>query len=60
MAIADPLEDYDDEAAVPPTPDMREIDGVVYASTPMRLVDLGARVAIERMREIVDAAGNRR
>ncbi len=59
MAIADPLDGYDDEHSHPPTPDIREIDGIVYASRPVRLVDAGARIAIEREREIVDGAGLR-
>ena len=32
---------------------MREVDGVVYASRPIAVRDLGDRVAIERVREIV-------
>jgi SAM-dependent methyltransferase len=59
LAIADALEGYDEREAVPPAPDMRELAGYVYASTPMRIVDYGDRIAIERRREIVDVAGQR-
>jgi SAM-dependent methyltransferase len=59
LAIADALEGYDEREAVPPSPDMRELAGYVYASTPMRIVDYGDRITIERRREIVDAAGQR-
>lgn len=60
MALADPLDGYDERHDTPPVPDLREIDGVIYASRPVRLVDAGARIAIEREREVVDAAGLRR
>jgi SAM-dependent methyltransferase len=59
LAIADALEGYDEREAVPPTPDMRELAGYVYASTAMRLVDYGDRIEIERRREIVDSEGQR-
>jgi SAM-dependent methyltransferase len=59
LAIADALEGYDERESMPPAPDMRELAGFVYASTPMRIVDYGDRIAIERRREIVDAAGER-
>ena len=40
-----------------PAPDMREVDGVVYASRPVAVVDEGDAVSIHRSREIVDNEG---
>lgn len=59
VALADALEAFDDERCEPPLPDLREIDGIVYASRPVALRDEGAQVAIERVREVVDPAGGR-
>ena len=36
-----------------------EIDGALYSTRPVRVVDNGEQVLIERQREIVDAAGTR-
>ena len=38
-----------------PLPDMREVDGSLYASRPVALRDEGVGVSIERLRETVDA-----
>lgn len=59
VALADALDAFDAEHTEPPLPDMREIDGVVYASRPISVRDLGDRVAIDRLRETVDAGGRR-
>lgn len=59
VAIADALEGFDDEHTEPPLPDIRELDGVVYASRPVAVRDLGDRLAIDRIREVVDVAGRR-
>lgn len=59
MAIADTREAVTDEIATPPLPDLREIDGIVYASRPVAVIDEGDGVRIERLREIVDAQGER-
>jgi len=40
-------------------PDLREVAGVVYASRPVAVRDLGDRAAIERVREIVTGDGAR-
>ena len=55
VALADALEAFDDEHDQPPPPDLREVGGVVYASRPVAVRDLGDRAAIERVREIVGA-----
>jgi SAM-dependent methyltransferase len=40
-----------------PAPDMREVDGTVYASRPVAIVDEGHQVSIHRSREIVNSDG---
>jgi SAM-dependent methyltransferase len=57
VALADALECFDEEHDQPPPPDFREVDGVVYASRPVRVRDLGGRAAIDRVREIIDVDG---
>lgn len=59
LALADALEGFDEETATPPLPDMREQDGFVYSSQPVAVQDEGERVAIHRVREIVDRDGGR-
>jgi SAM-dependent methyltransferase len=51
-ALADALEAFDAEHDLAPAPDRTEIDGVVYASTPVAVRDRGDRAAIERIRAI--------
>jgi SAM-dependent methyltransferase len=58
-ALADELEAFDAEHDLPPTPDLREVGGVVYASRPVAVRDLGDRAAIERVREVVTSDGTR-
>jgi SAM-dependent methyltransferase len=58
-ALADALESFDAEHDVPPMPDLREVAGVVYASRPVAVRDLGDRAAIERIREVVTSDGMR-
>jgi SAM-dependent methyltransferase len=58
-ALADALEAFDSEHDQPPMPDLREVEGVVYASRPVAVRDLGDRAAIERVREVVDRDGTR-
>ncbi len=59
IAIADALDGFDADHSEPPLPDVREIDGVVYASRPVRVVDEGDGVTIERLREVVGLDGSR-
>jgi len=58
-ALADALESFDAKADALPLPDMREIDGHVFSSRPLAVVDEGDRVAIHRLREIVAPDGRR-
>jgi SAM-dependent methyltransferase len=58
VALADALECFDEEHDQPPPPDVREVEGVVYASRPIRVRDLGDRAAIDRVREIVGIDGS--
>jgi SAM-dependent methyltransferase len=57
VALADALESFDEEHDQPPPPDLREVGGVVYASRPVRVRDLGGRAAIDRLRQIVAIDG---
>jgi SAM-dependent methyltransferase len=57
IALADALECFDEEHDQPPPPDLRDVGGVVYASRPVRVRDLGARAAIDRIRQIVAIDG---
>jgi SAM-dependent methyltransferase len=57
VALADALECFDEEHDQPPPPDLREVAGVVYASRPVRVRDLGGRAAIDRLRQIVALDG---
>jgi SAM-dependent methyltransferase len=59
VALADALEAFDADHDHPPVPDLREVDGVVYASRPVAIRDLGDRAAIERVREVVGRDGTR-
>jgi SAM-dependent methyltransferase len=58
-ALADALEAFDAEHDLPPAPDRTEVDGVLYASTPVAVRDRGDRAAIERVRAIVAPGGPR-
>jgi SAM-dependent methyltransferase len=59
VALADALEAFDAEHSEPPAPDLRELDGTVYASRPVAVRDLGDRAAIDRLREVVFPDGRR-
>jgi SAM-dependent methyltransferase len=59
-ALADGLEPFEAGPGVPaPLPDMCEIDGVVYSSTPIAVIDDGDAFVLERTRETVTADGAR-
>jgi SAM-dependent methyltransferase len=58
-ALADALEAFDAEHTEPPLPDIRELDGTVYASRPVAVREAEHAVSIERIRETVDRAGRR-
>jgi SAM-dependent methyltransferase len=58
-ALADALDAFDADHDQPPVPDLREVGGVVYASRPVAVRDLGDRAAIERVREVVARDGTR-
>ena len=59
VALAEALDAFDEEHDMPPLPDLKEVDEVVFSSRPVAVIDEGERVAIHRIRETVDAAGNR-
>lgn len=58
-ALADALEGFDAEHDQAPLPDVREVDGTVYASRPVAVREAEGGVSIERIRETVDRAGTR-
>jgi SAM-dependent methyltransferase len=58
-ALADALEAFDEEHTRPPLPDMLELDGVLYASRPLSVQEVGDGVVIHRLRETVDPDGRR-
>jgi SAM-dependent methyltransferase len=59
IAIADALDAFDEEHDIPPVPDIREIDGIVYSSRPVAVREERDHAAIHRIRETVDTAGTR-
>jgi SAM-dependent methyltransferase len=57
-ALADPFEGIPDEGeVVPPMPDIRDVDGWVYASTPVAVRREAESAAIDRHRQSVSPAG---
>jgi SAM-dependent methyltransferase len=58
VAIADALETFDEVYCLPPTPDIREIDGIVYSSRPIAVHEEPEGAVIRRLRETVDTAGH--
>jgi SAM-dependent methyltransferase len=56
-ALADALDSFDEEHALPPPPDVREILGVRYASQLLSVVHDGGRAAIHRRREVTGPDG---
>jgi SAM-dependent methyltransferase len=58
-ALAVELEAVEPEEAAFPLPDLREIDGVVYASQPVAVRPRAGQWVIERVREVVALDGRR-
>ena len=58
-ALADAFESFDEQHVLLPRPDVLIVAGVQYLSQPVALRDEGHRVAIERIRETLDAKGRR-
>jgi SAM-dependent methyltransferase len=59
ISIVDALETFDEVRCMPPIPDIREIDGIVYASRPVSVTNEPDGAVIRRVRETVDVAGRR-
>jgi SAM-dependent methyltransferase len=57
-AVTTGLEPFD-ERSVTPLPDVRERDGMIYASRPVALRETRAQVVLERVRELVGPDGSR-
>lgn len=58
-ALADAMEAFDAEHVLLPLPDVGIVDGVSYYSQPVALRDEGTRMAIDRVRTVVTASGQR-
>ncbi len=58
LALADPFGAVPVTEALPPLPDVLEIDGWVLSSTPVGVRDEGDAVAIDRHRQAVSPAGD--
>lgn len=58
-ALADAMEAFDAEHALLPLPDVGHADGVSYYSQPVALRDKGDRMAIERVRTVIEPGGRR-
>jgi SAM-dependent methyltransferase len=56
-ALADAMDCFDAEHAIPPPPDAREVAGVRYASQLLTVVDEAGRAAIRRRREVTGPDG---
>jgi hypothetical protein len=60
IAITETLELYSATDGLPvPTPDMRELDGVVYSSQPTAVREDPAGFVLERLRETITPEGQR-
>ncbi len=59
IALADALECFDADHVLLPLPDRLIVDSTLYSSQPVALRDHGETVAIERIREILTADGQR-
>jgi SAM-dependent methyltransferase len=56
-ALADPFEGIPDDEIMPPMPDIREVDGWVYASRPIAVRIERPAAAIDRLRQSVSPTG---
>jgi SAM-dependent methyltransferase len=56
-ALADPWEDHDPADALPPLPDMAEVDGWVVSSAPVAVRPARGAVLIDRVRQAVSPDG---
>jgi SAM-dependent methyltransferase len=60
VAISEMLESFSLEEGIrPPTPDMREIDGIVYSSQPTAVREDSDGFVLERLRERIGTHGDR-
>jgi SAM-dependent methyltransferase len=58
IALADPFEGVPDDEQLPPLPDVREEDGWVYSSTPVKVRPEAGATAIHRLRQAVSPTGD--
>jgi len=57
VALADPFDSVPVGEALPPLPDVLEVDGWVLSSTPVAVRDMGDAVSIDRRRQAVSPSG---
>lgn len=55
LALVEP--DIGEVDADPPLPDVREVDGWIYSSLPVAILDTGDRITVRRLRQTVSPAG---
>jgi hypothetical protein len=56
-AVADPLGGLEADEILPPLPDVREVDGWVYSSTPIAVRSDEGAVVVDRLRQAVSPEG---
>ncbi len=59
IAIVEQVEPFGPEDAIGLAPDMHDFDGTVYASRPVGVTIVDGRIALDRVREIVEPSGHR-
>jgi SAM-dependent methyltransferase len=59
IAIVEQIEPFGPEDAVGLAPDMKDFDGTVYASRPVGVTIVDGRIALDRVREVVEPSGHR-
>ncbi len=55
LALVEP--EITDEDSDPPLPDVREVDGWIFSSLPVAILDAGERITVRRLRQTVSPGG---
>lgn len=59
IAIVERVEPFGPDDALGLAPDMQDFDGTVYASRPVGVTIVDGRIALDRIREVVEPSGHR-
>lgn len=59
IAIVEQVEPFGPDDAIGLAPDMKDFDGTVYASRPVGVTIVDGRIALDRVREVVEPSGHR-